>query len=170
MNTLLYISGPSCSGKTTLREMIGAQYPVDEFVIGDEHWVRFPEHAFDERVRLANASILEAAGMARGALIVCEWVPTAGPFVDAIRNGCERRGVRFLQVALSADAHVLRRRKVLRDGDSDTDESDVRSLPLDVPCLVVDTGRNDVSCVFRLACDWLANKKIQRTADAAADF
>jgi hypothetical protein len=146
-----------------LRNCIAHKYLVDKCVIGDEHWLKFPDQAFSERVRLANASIIEEVKRARGALIVCEWVPVVGAFPDELQRVCSVRGMHFLQVALTAEASILRKRKMIRDGDGDTNKCDTRALSSQNMCLVLDTGDNDVRAMCQGACEWLANKAPQRT-------
>jgi len=157
MEALLYISGPSCSGKTTLRTCIARTYTVDTHVVGDDHWLRFPDQVFNERVRLSNVSIAEAVNMASGHLIVCEWVPIVGEFPTELKRICAVRGMLFLQVALNADSSILRQRKMLRDGDGETNQSEVESLVSDRACLILDSGKNDVGAMCSRACEWLAN-------------
>jgi hypothetical protein len=163
MMQILYISGPVCSGKTALRKYIERNFPVDMCVIGDEHWLKFPNHAFNERVGLANASIIDSLHKASGALIICEWVPVVGAFIDEIRKLCKTRGMQFSQIALYADESVLCKRKRIRDGDDDTsdvsDKSILSSLDAD---LVLDTGKHDVSSMCQVVTEWLANKTQQQ--------
>ena len=157
---MIYISGPVCSGKTTLRKYIERNFPVDMCVIGDEHWLKYPYETFNERVGLANASIIESLHKASGALIVCEWVPVMGAFPDELRKLCKTRGMQFSQIVLYADEYVLRRRKMIRDGDDDTDVCDMRAFSSLDADLVLDTGKHDVRSMCHVVTEWLAQKAL----------
>jgi hypothetical protein len=161
MDTFVYISGPSCSGKSTLCNYITHQYLVDNYVIGDTHWLKYPDHAFNDRVRLTNASIIETVHTVSGHLIVCEWVPSIGEFPCELQRICIARGFQFLQVALNADSSILRNRKMSRDGNCDTDLSIMRICSSQRMCLIVDTGKNDIDTMCKSTCEWLSKMRSQ---------
>jgi len=169
VRTLIYISGPSCSGKTTLLNRIKDQFPIDEVVTGDEHWINFPGLSFVERVPLVNTSILDAVKGTKGSLVACEWVPIDGSFPCSIRFLCRNAGMSFLQIALIASTSVLQSRKMARDGDIDTDEFHLCSSSMGDYCLVVDTGVNDVNTVFLMVKQWLSGKLLQQNSNQAIE-
>jgi uridine kinase len=154
--TLIYISGPSCSGKTTLSDGLNHYMQHSFQVFGDTHWIQYPGEVFDQRVRLTSRAILEQLQNYQDRnCIILEWVPSSGLFVYELDRICRDQERRLLRIVLHADTAILKARKYERDQDGDTQKQDV-GLVESKNCCLIDTGEHDTAETVHLARTWLA--------------
>jgi hypothetical protein len=145
-----------------VRSYVEATFVVDQCVVGDQHWLKFPGLMFDDRVREANDSILGAVALATAAFVICEWVPIVGLFPRELQSICTARGRQYTQLVLNADSSVLRHRKLARDGDCDTAGAELELIPSQLDCLIVDSGMCDVGAMCAAVDRWLGSAAPER--------
>ena len=75
MQSLTYISGPSCSGKSVACESLLGAFPVLLHVAGDKYWIRNEGIYFMERVARTNETIVQDLSAMMQDHILLEWVP-----------------------------------------------------------------------------------------------
>jgi len=141
MRLLIYISGPSCVGKTTLAKQLLAARPGFVHVSGNKYWVATKCSDFGQKVLRTNRKIVRAVrGMVRDRLLL-DWVPHGGEFRAALAAACSARRRRFVQIALTATDKVLQARKFKRDRSRDTHRHPTSGLAGIPDCTVIDTTR-----------------------------
>jgi hypothetical protein len=108
---------------------------------GDRFWTTHAALAFDQRVVATNRDLVAALDGIDARDVLCEWVPSDGPFVEALQEVTARQGRRVLHVVLTAPLDTLRRRKADRDGDEDVrvGPASIARLPPACSQMVFDT-------------------------------
>ena len=139
MQSLTYISGPPCSGKTVACQSLLRAFPDLSYVIGDKYWIQNEGMGFGERVARTNEMIIQDLSTMTQDHLLLEWVPASGGFRDSLRNMCESQERAFNQIVIYADAEELKRRKMARDGDGDIVAPDPRRFKELSPALVLDS-------------------------------
>ena len=161
MRTSIYISGPPCSGKSTVALAIRQVNSVIEHIQGDDWWNSYPELPFPDRVAITNRHILHALNQSTSNSIMCEWVP-CGSFVSDMYETSVRGNRRFLHVILTAPHSVLKQRKLLRDGDQDlgpaTAEAEIADIPYSVMRFCTDSCH--ISTIVDDICEWLRDEPL----------
>lgn len=156
MRTCIYISGPPCSGKSTVAVAIQQIYPTIEYIRGDDFWNIYPELPFPDRVAITNKHILDSLDKSTSDSTMCEWVP-CGSFASDVYEVCLSGNRRFLHVILTAPQSVLKQRKLIRDGDQGLGPPIKEINTVDVPYSVMkfSTVSCQVSTIVDSICEWL---------------
>lgn len=141
MGTLLYVCGPSCSGKTSLATRLLKHLPEYVYVRGDDFWISHDQPDFRERVAVTEESIRAHIDSDPSEHILLEWIPDHGDFVFSLQQVCQRRNREFWRIVLNARTETLQRRKELRDGDTDTMSIRAGSAWEDATTLMIDTTK-----------------------------
>jgi hypothetical protein len=124
MQSLTYISGPPCSGKTVACKCLVVRFPDLSYVVGDNYWIQTDGLGFDQRVARTNEMIIQDLKAMRNDRVLLEWVPAFGTFRDDLKDICETHRRAFNQIVLYARTEELRKRKRERDGDEGVVELD----------------------------------------------
>lgn len=155
MRTLTYISGPPCSGKSTVAASVGLSIPTIELIRGDRFWLMYPDLPFEERVSVVNRHILMALEGSDSQNVLCEWVPRRGAFVRELKDICISRDRHLLHVALTTPLDVLKRRRMERDGDEDINPELQPDRQDPHGYLAFDTDEEDASVIAVRISDWI---------------
>jgi hypothetical protein len=169
MKTCIYISGPCCVGKSTVASAVGDSLPGISFIRGDDYWRTHPDLQFEERVLKTNQDILAAVENSDASDLLCEWVPTRGPFVVQLFDLCVSVRRQFLHVGLIAPRSVLQSRKKERDGVEDA------IGPVPIPdqqtrydCMVFDTETEKAVSIVDAVSKWiLSNRELKAKGEPA---
>lgn len=157
MGTLVYLSGPPCSGKSAVANNVQMSVREIQYVRGDDYWNMSPDLSFEERVTTTNKRILAAVRNSKAQDIVCEWVPWHGQFVNNLYEISVTAKRQFLHIVLMAPLVVLKRRKLERDGDEEIG-TEVATGPLrheTYKQLIFDTNRVEVAGIADQVSDWI---------------
>ncbi len=161
MSVCIYISGPPCSGKSTVSRAIKRLNRAIEHINGDDWWNLYPELPFQDRLAITNRHLLDALRRSTSDVIICEWVP-CGSFASEMYEVSLQAGCRFLHVILTAEESVLKQRKRRRDGNEDLGPATQDVAKADVPYTVMrfrtDTGH--ITAIVDDICEWLRNESV----------
>ncbi len=116
---LLYISGPSCAGKSTVSKDVLKEIRAIHYILGDEFWIQNEQYDFDRRIERTNQDIIAAIEKISAEKVLLEWVPSYGPFVDRIKSICLSKEYTFIHVVITAPKDILEMRKLARDGNKE---------------------------------------------------
>jgi hypothetical protein len=170
MKTCTYISGSCCVGKSTVASAVGDSLSSISFIRGDDYWRTYPDLQFEERVLKTNQDILAALQNSDASDLLCEWVPSRGPFVAQLFELCVSARRQFLHVGLTAPISVLQSRKREHDGVEDTAPGAV-SVPEQqtlYDCMVFDTETEKTVSIADAVSKWiLYNKQLKATGEPA---
>ncbi len=138
MKSLLYISGPPCSGKSQLCNLILENDPEYKFYKGDDYWNKFPDVSFSERSALTKEGILTSVEDSNDEKILLEWVPFTGSFLEKLKSICDKQNRKFTHIILYAPIEVLKARKMKRDGNDEIG-------PIDKTIIMESVNQNKLS-------------------------
>lgn len=116
---LIYVSGPPCAGKSSLCKALVKEVIDLHYILGDDYWNLNNGYDFSERSKKTNEDILSSLKNMTSNLLLLEWVPSYGPFVENLKSICEVMGFEFTHIIIYAPREVLERRKLERDGNMD---------------------------------------------------
>ncbi len=115
---LVYISGPPCAGKSSIcKELVKTN--KTKYILGDDAWIYNEKYDFDLRIKRTNQGILECVKGCTSNLILLEWVPSTGSFIDSLKELCRSKEYEFIHIIIYAPKDILLERKLKRDGNTD---------------------------------------------------
>lgn len=113
----VYVSGPSCAGKSTLCNELVQVKPLFH-IRGDDFWNELDSFDFDNRVMKTNEKILSFVREIDCDQVILEWVPCNGSYVEELKLICQESGYTFVHIVLYGPIEYLKKRKQKRDGDT----------------------------------------------------
>jgi len=164
MKHLVYVSGPPCSGKTTLCDLLMQHTSSFTRMAGDIYWLRNDGQAFEDRVTSTNQMILDDIHSMTDPLLLLEWVPSSGRFVDELKLWCSLHDRVLTHIVMCADVEVLKARKMKRDGDDDISSPDIGQYVHLRDALVIDTSQySETDMLKRVIETLIVSKALQRS-------
>jgi predicted AAA+ superfamily ATPase len=145
---LIYISGPSCAGKTSISKLLLKDNPHITYIAGDDSWIKFPKLEFWERVEKSNADILNIITNCNKKLVLLDWVPSRGPFIKSIQQICSDKNMGINHIIVLTSVEILKARKLVRDGNDDVGPTEIEELRKIKSALVLDSSTNSVKDVY----------------------
>jgi len=140
---LVYISGPSCSGKTSVSQGLRRIAPHLFYISGDQFWNVYQEMPFGLRLKSTNQMILDAIRSMKERHILLDWVPSSGRFRSNLLDVCRDKGRVLTHIVLYAPVEVLQQRKQARDGNRDLGElPSIRALAETDCAVAIDTDQD----------------------------
>ena len=170
MITCTYISGPCCVGKSTVASAVSDSFSSISFIRGDDYWRTYTGLQFEERALKTNQQILATLQDSHASDLLCEWVPSRGPFVAQLFELCVSARRQFLHVGLTAPIAVLQLRMRERDGVEDPVVRAVSAPEQQTryDCMVFDTEKETTASIADEVSKWiLSNKELKAMRDPA---
>ena len=158
MQSLTYISGPPCSGKSVVCRSLMKAFSGLKLITGDNYWNRNTGLSFEERTLRTNEMILQDILSMTQPHLLLEWVPASDVFCNRLRDVCLIQDRSFNHLVLYAQPNELRKRKLARDGDEDIVEPNVRLFNSLEDALVLETtALNEKELQIRCV-EWFRSK------------
>ena len=155
MPHLIYVSGPSCAGKTSLCNHLIRFLGDFTRVSGDSFWIEHAGNNFEDRLQKTNQELLHEISKIPSSILL-DWVPSRGSFPSLLRESVKRQSISFVHIILYAPEHVLKMRKQMRDGNTELGRIDHNILSgggTDV--YSIDTSQHDLNTVLKISLYYL---------------
>ncbi len=144
---LIYVSGPSCSGKSTFCEELVKKVSIDKCLLGDDFWTENNQEDFFDRLQATNDDILSNLETTSSTTVLVEWVPSYGGFVEQLSSVCNDLNYQLIHILLYAPKEVLEQRKFERDGNCDLGPVNIEKYPSFEDVYSFDTSVTDIDYI-----------------------
>ncbi len=133
---------------------------------GDRYWLRNDGQTFEDRVASTNRMILDDIQSLTDPLLLLEWVPSSGCFVDELKLWCSSHDRVLSHIVMCADVEVLKARKMKRDGDDDISSPHIGQYTHLENALEIDTSQySEADMLTRVIETLIASKVLKRQHD-----
>lgn len=147
---LVYVFGPPCSGKSSLCSELIDNLSMYKYIMGDDYWITNEQEDFKARSQKTDEDILSLVSTITSNLILLEWVPCYGSFVDTLKDICKVKNYEFIHIIVYAPKEILEKRKLKRDGNIDLGPLNIEKYETSKDVKIFDTSLIVSKCLDML--------------------